>query len=173
MRFIRDSEHYSLLIEEGVLRARERIWIATANVKDLHVPGGRGRSLPLLNHLERLQDRGVSIRLLHGGTPSAPFLRSLGRLQGLQNGEGFEMQQCPRVHCKLIVIDGTIAYTGSANLTGAGLGARSPGKRNFEAGIHSRDPLLVKEIENYFDELWIGLYCGKCRLKGKCPSPPV
>ncbi len=46
MRFIRDSEHYSLLIEEGVLRARERIWIATANVKDLHVPGGRGEVFP-------------------------------------------------------------------------------------------------------------------------------
>ncbi len=82
------------------------------------------------------------------------------------------MQQCPRVHCKLIIIDGTSAYTGSANLTGAGLGARSPGKRNFEAGIYSADPVLVREIENYFDELWIGMSCGKCRLKGNCPSPP-
>ncbi len=172
MRFISDSRHYSLLIEEGVLRAKERIWIATANVKDLHVPGGRGRSVPLLNHLERLQVKGVSIRLLHGGRPSAPFLRSLSRLPGLTGGEGFEMQHCPRVHCKLIIIDGTSAYTGSANLTGAGLGARSPGKRNFEAGIYTTDPALVGEIENYFDGIWIGLPCGTCRLKMECPSPP-
>ena len=39
------------------------------------------------------------------------------------------------VHFKLIIIDSTIAYVGSANLTGAGMGMKSPKKRNFEAGI--------------------------------------
>ena len=54
------------------------------------------------------------------------------------------------VHFKLIIIDSTIAYVGSANLTGAGMGMKSPKKRNFEAGILTDDPemLCLKQPSN-------------------------
>jgi phosphatidylserine/phosphatidylglycerophosphate/cardiolipin synthase-like enzyme len=42
---------------------------------------------------------------------------------------------CPRVHLKSLIIDGRFAYVGSANLTGAGMGAKSDRRRNFESGI--------------------------------------
>lgn len=43
-----------------------------------------------------------------------------------------ERMLCPRVHFKCIIVDGVKAYFGSANLTGAGMGAKSEKKRNFE-----------------------------------------
>jgi len=170
MRFISDSEHYSLLIENGILRAKRRIWIATANVKDVHVPG-KGRSSPLLSHLEQLQRNGVCIRLLHGGKPSALFLNTLHQHTDLHSGEGFEMQLCPRIHCKIIVVDNRMAYTGSANLTGAGLGARSVKRRNFETGFITEEPDIISLIEEYYDRIWMGEYCPECGRRRFCPSP--
>ncbi len=171
MRFIKDWEHYTLLIENGILKARERVWIATATVKDLHVPGTGRHSLPLLHHLEKLQRGGVSIRLLHGGKPSAPFMKTLQGLSELRKGDGFEMLLCPRNHSKLILVDGKMGYTGSANLTGAGMGARSERRRNFETGIYTEDPELIKSMENYFDGIWIGDRCERCGRKDLCPEP--
>ena len=35
-----------------------------------------------------------------------------------------ELQICPRCHWKMVIVDGRLGYTGSANFTGAGLGAK-------------------------------------------------
>ena len=43
--------------------------------------------------------------------------------------EGVERILCPRVHFKSVIVDGRFAYSGSANLTGAGMGAKSKEKR--------------------------------------------
>lgn len=171
MTLIKDSDHYRCIVEEGLLKARSRIWIATANVKDLHVPGGRRRSLPLLVHFEKLQRKGVSIRILHGSRPSAPFINTLAELIELHQGDGFEMQLCPRVHSKIFIVDNSLAYTGSANLTGAGIGAKSAARRNFECGILTRDPKEILELEKYFDSIWMGSFCKTCGRKQLCPAP--
>jgi phosphatidylserine/phosphatidylglycerophosphate/cardiolipin synthase-like enzyme len=65
---------------------------------------------------------------------------------------------CPRVHFKLIIIDSTIAYVGSANLTGAGMGMKSLRKRNFEAGILTDDPEMLDAAIEQFDNVWIGKF---------------
>ncbi len=52
------------------------------------------------------------------------------------------------------------AYTGGANLTGAGRGAKSENRRNFESGILTDDPVMVNSIMNQFDQVWIGGHCG-------------
>jgi len=173
MRFVTDAEHYSVLIENGMLKARERIWIATATVKDLHVPGAGRHSLPLLHHMEKLQRKGVSIRLLHGGKPSSPFLKTLRGLTELRKGGGFEMLFCQRNHSKMILLDGAAGYIGSANLTGAGMGARSLRKRNFETGIYVVEPELIRSMENYFDRIWMGEQCETCGIRGICPEPVI
>ena len=64
-------------------------------------------------------------------------------------------------------MDGLFAYSGSANLTGAGMGAKSKGKRNFESGFLTRDPELVQAIMTQFDTLWMG------RPLRRLPPPPV
>ena len=49
-------------------------------------------------------------------------------------------------HWKIVVVDNRFAYWGSANFTGAGLGARSPGRRNLELGSASTDPGTVSAV---------------------------
>jgi phosphatidylserine/phosphatidylglycerophosphate/cardiolipin synthase-like enzyme len=75
------------------------------------------------------------------------------------------------VHLKMIAIDGALLYLGSANLTGAGLGAKSEGRRNFEMGVLTDDEWLLDEAQARFDRIWRGLECGACRLRAKCPKP--
>ena len=173
MRLITDGEHYQRIVIDGILKAVSRIWIATANVKDLHIIGGGRRSLPLLSHFEKLQRAGVSIRILHGAKPSAPFLNTLAGLPELHRGDGFEMQACPRVHSKIVIVDNCMAYTGSANLTGAGIGAKSDKRRNFECGLVTNDQEEIRFLEEYFDNIWMGLYCKECGRRKLCPQPVI
>ena len=79
------------------------------------------------------------------------------------------MRACPRVHLKMIAIDGALLYLGSANFTGAGLGAKGDGRRNFEMGILTDDEWLLDEAQARFDRIWRGAECAGCRLRGECP----
>ncbi|MGA2447048.1 MAG: phospholipase D-like domain-containing protein [Polyangiaceae bacterium] len=62
----------------------------------------------------------------------------------------------PRVHLKLVAIDGALLYLGSANFTGAGLGAKGDGRRNFELGIVTDDEWMLDVAQQRFDFLWRG-----------------
>jgi phosphatidylserine/phosphatidylglycerophosphate/cardiolipin synthase-like enzyme len=175
--------HYQAVIE-AVEGARQSVWIATANLKELMVedtrarPGqrrtlGSGRKAfrSALAVFEELRGRGVEIRLLHAGEPSRPFRAELRRRKTLAGGGGFEMRRCPRVHFKLVIIDGERVYMGSANWTGAGLGAKGEGRRNFEIGLVSADDLLLDETQALFDHVWRGQPCAACKLRDLCPAP--
>ena len=80
---------------------------------------------------------------------------------------------CPRVHFKIIVFDNKEVYIGSANLTGAGIGMKAEGTRNFEAGILTDDPQIVEQAMNQFDDVWIGKQCKKCKRRDFCTDPIV
>ena len=53
-------------------------------------------------------------------------------------------------------------------MTGAGMGAKSETRRNFEAGIVTDDELIVSQIIEQFDSLWMGNNCEKCNRKEYC-----
>jgi hypothetical protein len=40
--------------------------------------------------------------------------------------------------------------------------------RNFEAGILTNEPSLVNAAINQFDDVWMGLFCSKCKRKEYC-----
>ena len=48
---------------------------------------------------------------------------------------GLALRQCARLHLKAVIVDGALLYLGSANWTGAGLGAKGDRNRNFELGF--------------------------------------
>ena len=163
-RYVRDEEHYA----EVLLRAREAkktLWIGTADLKDVFVMRGRS-ARPFLGEIADLIEKGVSVRLIHAKEPGPNFRRDFDRYPILATG--LERVLCPRVHFKLLIVDLQAAYIGSANLTGAGIGMKSDGKRNFEAGLWTDDPQLVAAAIAQFDSVWMGEHCETCRRKAFC-----
>ncbi len=172
-----DRAHYEH-VTLAIARARTSVWIGTANVKQLLVeaPVGtrdraRGRYVPILDTLQSLCDRNVRVRLLHASPPSRPFREELLARAHRLAPPAFEMRACPRVHLKMIAIDGELLYLGSANFTGAGLGAKGDGRRNFEMGILTDDEWLLDEAQARFERIWRGAECAGCRLRAECPGP--
>ena len=163
------SALHETVIEDHVLNARSTVWIATADLKDMHVRVG-GKFKPILNVFDDMAARGVTFRVVHSALPSSYFRRTIEEFPRL-TGEAMELQVCPRSHMKLVVVDGHFGYCGSANFTGAGLGAKSAHKRNLEVGVVSTDPGWVGELESLFDQFWIGEHCIACRLRELCPDP--
>lgn len=171
MAIVFDRDHYQAVVEEGILQAKSWVWIATANIKDLHVVKGRG-SVPLLHELARMAGEGIAIRILYAKDPSSRFKETFDCHDNLIEG-AVEMQPCARMHAKIVVVDSEWAYWGSANLTGAGLGAKSVRNHNFEIGSVSRDPEEVRALMDYFDKIWMGAECGTCGRREECEDPIV
>lgn len=180
LELISGRGHYDRVIR-AVLAAHTSVWIATANVKALLVEDGRAapgrrRSLrrssyvSVLARLDELAARGVELRLLHAEIPSRPFREELAHHPRLVAG-GLALRRCPRVHMKAVVVDGELLYLGSANWTGAGLGAKGSGRRNFETGIVTDDAQLIDQIQSMYERIWTGGECAACKLRDVCPGP--
>ena len=173
VRLVGGRGHYEAVVQ-AAMNAERSLWIATANLKELMVeaPAYKRRKRgyrSVLQVFDELVGKQVEIRILHAGTPSRPFREELRRWPRLRRA--LALRECPRVHLKAVVVDGSLLYLGSANWTGAGLGAKGEGRRNFELGILSRDDLLLDEIQAYYDAIWRGRPCGKCKLRNECPGP--
>ncbi|HTU59092.1 MAG TPA: phospholipase D family protein [Polyangiales bacterium] len=172
------GDHYPAVIDR-VLDAQRSVWIATANLKELMiedrrlVPGrrrGRTQYRSVLAALAELSAQGVELRILHAAPPSRVFRRDFDRLKGLVNG-GLEMRLCPRTHLKLVIVDGRHLYLGSANWTGAGLGAKHDHRRNFELGLLTQDERLLDAAQELYERVWRGGECADCRMRDTCPMP--
>jgi len=162
------EDHFARVVLEGILKAKVSLAIATADFKALLVPvkgGGRARSI--VSHLRGLAREGVEIRILHSGVPSGPALRELRR----ELPRRLTIRRCPRLHAKAVVVDCARMYLGSANLTGAGLGAKGAARRNFELGVWTESAALIEGVLETFDGVWEGRHCAKCGRGRVCPVP--
>lgn len=167
--YIADKDHYDKVLSK-VAGVKSALWIATADIKDLHVAADGGAK-PFLAVIATLVSRGVQIRLMHAKEPGTAFREDFDRYPVLI--DGMERALCPRVHFKLMIFDFKEVYMGSANLTGAGIGMKSPRMRNFEAGILSSDLSLVDAAVEHFDSVWRGSRCADCGRRQYCPDPIV
>ena len=191
--FLFNREIYTSVVCGIVPHARERLWVATADIKDMYVdaiaaersegraergdsrgasrvPSGR-EMVPFLEVLAGMVKRGIGVRLIHAKEPGPNWREDFDRYPGLW--EGMERMLCPRVHFKCVIVDGARAYFGSANLTGAGMGAKSERKRNFENGVLTDDPALVVPLIEQFDSVWRGDFCRDCGRRDFCGDPAV
>lgn len=171
-QIVLNEDAYSLVLGELVAGARRLLWLVTADIKDLHVKEGR-RFVPFLKIIAGKLAEGVEVRLIHAKEPGPRFREDFDRFPELVESENFERILCPRMHMKCVVADGRRAYIGSANLTGAGMGAKNPQRRNFEAGIVTEDPGMVGELMEFLDSFYLGDHCRKCQLRAHCPDPIV
>jgi phosphatidylserine/phosphatidylglycerophosphate/cardiolipin synthase-like enzyme len=167
INFITNEQLYNQAIVP-IANATSFVWIGTADIKDLHVQH-KGTVQSFLSVLDSLVKKKVAIRLLHAKEPGINFRKSFDKYPLLW--DNMERQLCPRIHFKHIIIDGKFAYSGSANLTGAGLGIKSVNTRNFESGFVTTNPEIIKAIMNQFDEVWMGKYCKSCKRKDFCGDP--
>jgi phosphatidylserine/phosphatidylglycerophosphate/cardiolipin synthase-like enzyme len=170
--------HYESVVR-AVLGAETSVWIATANLKDLWVQtggewqarGGRRRAYrSVLESFDGLASRRVELRILHARLPSVAFRAAFDRHPRLVAG-GLELRLCPRVHFKAVIVDGALLYLGSANWTGAGLGAKSETRRNFELGFVTEEPRLLDLVQGLYDRIWRGMECRRCRRRNVCEAP--
>jgi phosphatidylserine/phosphatidylglycerophosphate/cardiolipin synthase-like enzyme len=175
-KLLLDGAHYEELIVRAVTQAQVSVWISTANLKTMMVEapiGSRarasGRYVSFFETLGELSRRGVDVCILHASPPSGPLKRELARLA--KNASGIKMRQCPRVHLKMIAVDGKLLYLGSANLTGAGLGAKGDGRRNFEMGILTDSEAMLDAAQERFDRIWRGRECSACTMRRDCDKP--
>jgi phosphatidylserine/phosphatidylglycerophosphate/cardiolipin synthase-like enzyme len=176
LKLVRDRAHVDEVVER-IRSAQVSVWISTANLKDVHVEApigtrarAKGRYMSITEVFSDLARRGVETRILHAGEPSRFFKASLAT-RGGEKRIGLEMRRCVRVHLKMIAIDGSLLYLGSANFTGAGIGAKGDERRNFEVGITTDDELMLDEMQGAFEDIWSGKHCASCRVRNECPLP--
>lgn len=179
-----NEKHFAQVVRDGMARAEVSLDIMTADFKAMLVPlasnrRGSGKARSIIDLFRKLAAKGVEIRLLHAGTPSGPALLELkkaakaGALEAGAPGGGANLtiRRCPRLHAKAVVIDARMMYLGSANLTGAGLGAKAPHRRNFEMGIWTTAAPLIEGVLGQFNQLWEGHPCKTCQRRDFCPVP--
>jgi phosphatidylserine/phosphatidylglycerophosphate/cardiolipin synthase-like enzyme len=175
-RLVGGRGHYEAVVR-AVMDAKVSVWIATANLKELLVenvrarmPGRRASYRSVLEDFDELAAAGVDLRILHAGFPSQAFRDAFDARPRLVRG-GLQIRMCPRVHLKAVIIDGRQLYLGSANWTGAGLGAKGDRNRNFELGFLTEDEALLDEVQGLFDHLWRGGECAGCGRRDVCDAP--
>jgi phosphatidylserine/phosphatidylglycerophosphate/cardiolipin synthase-like enzyme len=165
-----NKEIYDSVILESLPKARKLLWIGTSDLKDMYVSKGN-KMVPLLVVLSDLIKKGVEVRLIHAKEPGQNFRDDFDKYPVLF--AGLERVLCPRVHFKMVIIDGRLAYSGSANITGAGMGAKTDYNRNFECGFFTDEPELIASLMEQFDSVWRGDHCRKCGRKEFCGDCPL
>lgn len=169
IKYISNSEHYNNVLSR-CKDTKHTLWIGTADIKDAYIDVN-GEKMPFLKLMAQLIRKGVNIRLIHAKEPGPAFREDFDKYPALY--DGLERVLCPRVHFKLYIFDCKEVYVGSANLTGAGIGMKSEGTRNFESGILTDDPEIVEQAMNQFDEIWIGNKCKGCKRREFCADPII
>jgi phosphatidylserine/phosphatidylglycerophosphate/cardiolipin synthase-like enzyme len=166
---VENESHYGDVVEQIILKSRYRLDIATATLKALTIVNNR-KGETIVKCLARKADEGLQIRILHASVPSEWFIK-LAKKENLKNKGNLILRRCPRVHQKSIIGDGRLLYIGSANLTGAGIGAKSPRNRNFELGFVTDEIRFIDRADSLFELIWCGDMCVNCGRKKICPSP--
>ncbi len=173
MRLVLNEDIHEAIFKDLIPSAKQFVWSATADIKDLHYHRTAKKFDTFLALFDDLVEEGVEIRLIHAKEPGPRFRKDFDRFPNLINSDLFERVLCPRNHMKAVIVDGKRAFFGSANLTGAGMGAKSATRRNFECGVVVDESEPVSELMELFDQIFIGEHCIKCDRRDVCPDPIV
>jgi hypothetical protein len=81
--FLSNRDIYTSFVCGIVPQTKERLWIATSDIKDMYVDSGGCDMVPFLEVLDTLVKRGVEVRLIHAKDPGSnwreKYCRKCGR----------------------------------------------------------------------------------------------
>jgi len=143
-KLLLNRDIYTDFVQTEIPAAGRFLWLVTADLKDLHVETDNGFE-PFLALLAHLVEKGVAVRLMHAKEPGPRFREDFDNYESLI----------------------------SANMTGAGIGAKSEHRRNFEAGFVFDDTQHINQLMNWIDNLYLGEHCHDCQRREYCPDPIV
>ena len=158
-----NTSHYNDVLSR-VARVENTLWIGTADIK--FACAGRSVVRAISCRFRYFSATGSEGTVIYAKEPGPNFRKDFDRYPALWSG--LKRKLCPRAHFKMMIFDSSVAYIGSANLMSAGIGMKSDGKRNFEAGILTDDLGLVDAAADHFDSVWTGVHCKSCRRKDFC-----
>lgn len=67
--FLSNRDIYTSVVCGIVPQAKKRLWIATADIKDMYVDIGGRDMVPFLEVLNGMVKRGIEVRLIHAKAP--------------------------------------------------------------------------------------------------------
>lgn len=150
-------EVFNEKILNQIIQTRKILLLGSFNLQNIRLRLNN-RYIKFSEILEKLTKRNVAIYIL-----LQPRARKSSVIQSLRyinkNYKNLIIRTCSRVHLKTIIIDLKIAYIGSANITGFGLGTRSKAKRNFELGFITTDKEIISNVTRNFLDIFKGKYC--------------
>ena len=98
--FLPNRDIYTSVVCGIVPQAKDRLWIATADIKDMYVDTGGRDMVPFLEVLDGMLKRGVELRLIHAKEPGPNWRNDFDRYPTLW--PAMERMLCPRVHFNCI-----------------------------------------------------------------------
>jgi phosphatidylserine/phosphatidylglycerophosphate/cardiolipin synthase-like enzyme len=153
----KDYKILKRLILEQIHACKKHILIGTFNLQNIRLKLA-GNYYSLSHILGGLIEKGVGIYiLLQPRACRSTLIRELNNKY--KNYKNLKIRSCGRVHLKTIILDLEIAYIGSANITGFGLGTRSISKKNFELGFITTEKNVISEVAHNFLDIFNGKYC--------------
>jgi len=172
---VTNEDHYQVVIDK-ICAAKSSIKLMTANFKRFKLKptdkqGDKyNDGTPFIKYLMAKAVQGVSVQIICS-RPSPSFTEEWKEYyQQMGKPELFDYKFCERNHAKVVIIDDTTCYVGSANVTPAGLGQGIFTPGNFEAGILTEEPAIVSSVKELFTKIWNGVYCDGCHRIKDCPE---
>ncbi|MGC9779577.1 MAG: phospholipase D family protein [Candidatus Heimdallarchaeota archaeon] len=159
-----EVDSFEHIVHNGFMKAKKKIWFTSAKVTDFMIPNPYTKeAFQFSQRLYQLAKQGIKIKFI-----LAPKEKEKKFYQKLKDVDNIEFTFCYNMHMKVVLVDSTWLYFGSANLTGAGLGSRTrEGRNNFEVGTITIDQKAIEPVELLLQDIWIGSECKNCYQKNK------
>lgn len=142
--------------------AERELLIESAKISNLRMPSEYSKR-KFSEFLGEISRRGVSVKILV--PPKTKIKQVYAEIKHF--APKVQMKFCARVHEKIVIMDSMIAYLGSANVTGAGIGIKSHRSRNFEIGVITTDAKVIDFLRKKFYKIWKGEMCKDCKFYKK------
>ena len=153
--YVADEEHYTQVFKR-MTEVKHSLKIATGDLKNFVVSveydGGEDK-LRLCDFFLSLVERGVHVQVV-SMDPFYFYLYTKKSCPQLLEHPLFDLRYKGHCHMKVFIFDDECAYFGSANITGAAIGKRASGRRNYEAGMLVWGPTMIQAPLCHFDKVW-------------------